>query len=228
MLEAPRRGAVQRWLWLDSLHFWFQIICSGARRSHRPMHFRGGGWWGGAGPASTCPSPGPDHQHVVTDRRGCDEGALGELLAGHVGEVDVVAVQPAEQLLDPGGDRLPPATPRVAAKYGPLLAERVARPARLRWLASARNASVRAAEAAGPGRRVPSLLSARTRREGRVAKPLLRPTGRPLCRRERQSAPRPRSPAHETPCVPGCPKARGARVASRLGPRRDHRAAFGR
>ena len=38
------------------------------------------------------PVPGTaDHQHVVAAAGGDDEGPLGELLAAHVGEIDVVA-----------------------------------------------------------------------------------------------------------------------------------------
>jgi hypothetical protein len=40
----------------------------------------------------------------VISTRGDDERPLGELLAAHVGEVDLVAVEPGEQLLHVGGD----------------------------------------------------------------------------------------------------------------------------
>ena len=53
------------------------------------------------------PVPGTaDHQHVMAAGRRDHQRPLGELLAAHVGEIDVVGVELGEQLLDAGDHRL--------------------------------------------------------------------------------------------------------------------------
>lgn len=47
-----------------------------------------------------------DHQHVVRASGSYDQGALGELLSAHVREIDIVVVEPGEQLVDLRGDGL--------------------------------------------------------------------------------------------------------------------------
>jgi hypothetical protein len=48
----------------------------------------------------------PYHQDVVAAGRGDDQGALGELLAADVGEVQRGGVELGEQFRDPRHDRL--------------------------------------------------------------------------------------------------------------------------
>ena len=65
---------------------WICVVSSASSKRHVAAGSRAGAW-----PASSCREPGrADHQHVVPAGRRHLQGALGALLAAHIGEVDGV------------------------------------------------------------------------------------------------------------------------------------------